>query len=139
VVQNEVRQDGMLDNIAKEAFRRPGIEVALPFLPTELPLLAANSGLHDSEINRITGIDKSYPNLVRVPESNMLFQFVAFSKKMAFPTTDWSSLAKYRVGIIKGWKILKMRITDYKILLPPLATKEIFTYLHISRHQQGQV
>lgn len=167
------KEDGLLDRIAKEAFARLGIQAEVPFLPAERSLMAANEGLHDGELNRIAGISKMYPNLVQVPESNMDFRFVGFSKDLAIETKDWADLKPYRVGIVKGWKILEqnlkdhpdviyvysaeqlfrqlekghvdivlygelvgraqlknMGLTEFNILSPPLAIREMFMYLH---------
>jgi len=170
---SNAEQTGMLDLIVKEAFNRLDIIVDVPFLPAERSIMVANSGIHDGELNRIEGMERIYPNLVRVPESNMDFKFVAFSKKKDFETTDWSTLHSLRVGFIKGWKIIeqnmknhpdiiyvnsaeqlfrqldkehidialygkmvgyaqlqKMKITNVRVLNPPLATKKMYMYLN---------
>jgi hypothetical protein len=63
VLLSNPAQNGMLDLIAKEAFSRIGVEIELPYLPTERSISAANDGLHDGELNRIAGMEKIYPNL----------------------------------------------------------------------------
>ena len=126
-------QNGTLDNIAREAFARIGIPVELPFLPAERSLLAANSGIHDGELNRIVNLEKNYPNLVRVEESMMTFRFVAFTKNCNVQTSSWSAFIPYRVGIIKGWKILE----DNTGILPQVtyvnSAQQLFTQLDKGR------
>ena len=73
--------------IAKEAFRRIGVEIELPYLPTERSISAANDGLHDGELNRIAGMEKIYPNLIRVDESMMDFEFVGLTKNISMTLT----------------------------------------------------
>jgi polar amino acid transport system substrate-binding protein len=165
-------QTGMLDRILKEAFHRLGYNAEIVFSPTEKSLPNVNAGLLDGEINRIEGMERTYPNLVRVPESNMTMNFVAFSKR-PHVIDGWESIRHLRIGIVKGWKILeenthgfpgitfvptetelfnmldKDRIdvalyakltgyeqimlrgfTDIHHLEPPLASRDMFLYLH---------
>jgi polar amino acid transport system substrate-binding protein len=126
---SNAEQTGMLDLIVKEAFNRLDIIAELPFLPAERSIMAANSGLHDGELNRIEGMERMYPNLVRVPESNMDFKFVAFSKKYDFETTDWSTLNSLRVGFIKGWKILEQNMQNHPDLIYVNSAKQLFRQL----------
>jgi polar amino acid transport system substrate-binding protein len=126
---SEPDQSGMLDRIVKEAFLRIGITVDIPFLPAERSIMLANTGIHDGELNRIEGIERLYPNLVRVPESNMDFNFVAFSKKQDFATTDWSTLKSMRVGFIKGWKILEENLKDHPDVVYANSAEQLFKQL----------
>jgi len=126
---SEPDQTGMLDRIVKEAFQRIGITVDVPFLPAERSIMAANAGIHDGELNRIEGIERLYPHLVRVPESNMDFNFVAFSKKQDFATTDWSTLKSLRVGYIKGWKVLEEQLRDHPEVTYTNSAEQLFNQL----------
>lgn len=164
--------DGFLDVVAREAFRRAGVELKLVKLPAERALLDANAGIEDGELTRIAGLEKQYPNLVRVPEKLLDWTFVAFSKDRTIPS-DWSSIRQHSVGYIKGWKIFEQHLAgagstiavenpeqlfrllaldridvalyshwmglaliqrqgmkDVHVLRPPLATREMFIYLH---------
>jgi polar amino acid transport system substrate-binding protein len=165
-------QRGFLDVIATEAFRRAGATLKLVKLPPERALLNANAGIEDGDLTRIAGLEAQYPNLVRVPEKLIDWQFAAFSKNAAIPAT-WPALRQRTVGHIKGWKIYEQnlagatrvttaadpeqlfrllelnrvevalyerwlgaalvkqqRLTDVRPLAPPLATREMFIYLH---------
>ncbi len=126
---SEPDQSGMLDRIAKDAFLRIGITIDVSFLPSERSVMLANTGIHDGELNRIEGMERLYPNLVRVPESNMDFNFVAFSKKQDFATTDWSTLKSMRVGFIKGWKILEENLKDHPDVVYANSAEQLFTQL----------
>ena len=107
-------QDGMLDLIAKEAFYRLGMEIEVPYFPTERSLKMADGGLTDGELNRVAGMEKNYPNLVRVDENMMDFQFVGFAlQQPPLMEGKWENLKLYQVGFIKGWKILEANIGDY--------------------------
>jgi polar amino acid transport system substrate-binding protein len=126
-------QNGLLDTIAKEAFSRIGIQIELPFLPAERSLIAASTGLHDGELNRVAGLEKLYPNLIRIDESMMHFRFVAFTRTCRIPTPDWQSLAPYRIGIIKGWKILEENAGKFDFVTYVNSAQQLFTLLALDR------
>jgi len=101
-----------LSLLANEMFSRAGRNVQIVKLPGERALLNANAGIDDGELFRVGGMEKKYPNLVKVPEAMMTFDFVAFTKpEKAFPVMDWTSLEPYIVGIINGWKIYETNVT----------------------------
>ncbi|HJW82255.1 MAG TPA: transporter substrate-binding domain-containing protein [Acidiferrobacterales bacterium] len=168
-------RNGFLDIVAGEAFRRAGAELRLVKLPAERGLINANAGIEDGELTRIAGLEKQYPNLVRVPEKLVDWEFSAFSKDASI-ASNWNSIRQRSVGHIKGWKIYEQslagaeRVTtaddpeqlfrlldlnrievalyerslgaalarqqglkDVRPLAPPLATREMFIYLH-KRH-----
>lgn len=107
---NTSTQDGFADEVATEAFKRIGYELHTERLPAERGLKSANKGLIDGEMTRVKGLNKTYKNLVRVPEKIMDWEFVAFSYKPISMAQGWSSLSGKLVGHINGWKILEKNI-----------------------------
>ena len=97
---------GLLDRLMTEAFHRLGIPVKIVYVETARSLIDVNAGVFDAEINRIEGLDQSYPHLIRVPEPNMEMHFIAFAKD-DLDLTAWADLEPYRVGLVRGWKILE--------------------------------
>jgi polar amino acid transport system substrate-binding protein len=95
---------GFLDVIATETFRRIGVELHLVKLPAERALLLANDGLEDGDLTRIAGLEEQYPNLVRVPEKLIDWDFAAFSRNASIPA-NFEAIRRHSVGLIKGWKI----------------------------------
>ena len=126
------RKTGMLDRILTEAFSRIGIKAELIYSETANSLADVNSGLADAEINRIEGMEVNYPNLVRVPESNMIMDFVAFSKT-DFQVEGWESIRDLQVGIVKGWKIYETATEHFpnRIMVP--TEQELFRMLDRDR------
>lgn len=166
-------KDGLLDVIVGEAFRRCGLTLELIRTPAERALQNVNNGLDDGDLSRIEGLEKHYPNLVRVPEKLFDMDFVAFTNSPKVTTSDLAAIANYNLGLIRGWKILeiktagmphvtpvrnaealftmlekkridialysrwmgtaltqKMRIANIRVVEPPLASREMFMYLH---------
>lgn len=102
---------GFLDQLLQEAARRVGVRVHLISPPAERGLVNANAGIEDGDSNRIAGLERDYPNLIRVPEKNMDMHFVAFTRQTGLSLDrGWRSLSGRSVGIIKGWKILERNL-----------------------------
>jgi polar amino acid transport system substrate-binding protein len=102
--------DGFLDIVAGEAFRRAGLRLKLVKLPPERGLVNANAGIEDGDLTRIAGLEKNYPNLVRVPEKLMDWHFVAFAHQAKPTQASWATLEPLYVGHIKGWKIYEQNL-----------------------------
>lgn len=124
--------NGMLDRVQREAFLRINMGVQFVTLPSERSLAEANSGGIDGDNNRIAGLEKSYPGLIQVPESNMTYEFTAFTLDPAVEVNGWESLGKYSVGYIQGWKILDENVKAAE--LTRVATpQQLFTLLKAKR------
>jgi polar amino acid transport system substrate-binding protein len=102
--------NGFLDRMLLEAFRRINRHIEFVILPSERSLSEANVGLLDGDHGRVAGLEKIYPNLLRVPEANMEWEFVAFAVKPGIVLNGWESLRSYHVGYIVGWKILEENV-----------------------------
>lgn len=123
--------NGFVDRIIKEAFRRIGEEIKIIHLPSERALVNADQGIEDGNFVRIAGLEKQYPNLIRVPEKICSFEFVAFSRNPSIRIRGWESLRPYHIGIITGWKILEANIVGTRSLTKvngPIALFELLTH-----------
>jgi polar amino acid transport system substrate-binding protein len=107
---NTASQNGFMDEITFEAFRRLNITLRIVQLPAERGLKRANRGIVDGEMSRVKGLDKHYKNLIRVPEKIMDWEFVAFSHLPSCLTQGWESLSDKSVAHLNGWKILENNI-----------------------------
>jgi polar amino acid transport system substrate-binding protein len=125
--------DGFLDIIAREAFRRADFGLKLERLPAERGLLNANTGLDDGDLSRIAGLEKIYPNLVRVPEKLVDWHFVAFTRKPDLRHITWSMLQPLAVGHIKGWKIYEQNLLQHQHVTTAGSAEQLFTMLDKNR------
>lgn len=103
---------GMIDLIIKEVFSRIGIKVEIILVASTHALAKANKGLYDGDIMRVGGASRNYPNLIQVPETIYDFDFVAFSKNLNIPLTDWEGLKPYRVAVPAGWVETDNHVTE---------------------------
>ena len=89
--------------IITEAYKRLGIEVSYDDYPAKRSLHLANEGkFHDGELHRIIGLEKRYPNLVRVPVVIFKLEAIVISKKLTFKVDGWESIRPYIIGIRRG-------------------------------------
>ena len=110
------KHDGILDKILIEAFSRSQATINLVITPSERGLINANNGTADGDANRISGLQSTYNNLIQVQESNMTYEFVAFTKNKDIAIKDWSDLKGHTVGYIIGWKIFDEKVPSENIL-----------------------
>lgn len=128
------QQTGFLDRVGQEAFRRAGLRLRLVQLPAERGLKNANDGIEDGDLTRIAGIDKTYPNLQRVPEKLIDWRFAAFTHRrdLAIPV-NWKSLLSHNVGVIRGWKIAETNLATAKNLVLVNDVDQLFGLLNRQR------
>jgi len=126
-------QTGFVDVIVRQALKRIGYGFISVNLPAERSLRNANAGIDDGDLLRIGGLQKTYPNLIQVPEKIMDVEFSIFSKRNQLPITNWADLKTYSVAIITGWKILERNITDVVDLTKVKNVDQLFAMLQKER------
>lgn len=124
--------NGFIDVVAREAFRRAGVQLTLVKLPAERGLINANSGIEDGEISRIAGIDSQYPNLIRVPEKLIDWEFSAFSKQGTLPAR-LEQLSRQPIGHIRGWKIYEKQLVGAPMVVSADDASQLFKLLQLGR------
>ncbi len=123
---------GFLDVVAGEAFRRAGVKLRLVKLPAERALLNANAGIEDGDLTRIAGLEAQYPNLIRVPEKLIDWEFSAFSMNSAIPT-NLDALRTHSVAHIKGWKIYEQMMGGAPAVVTAEDSAQLFRLLELKR------
>ena len=106
-------RQGFLDLLVAEMFGRLGRRAQIQFYPSaERALMNANNGLDDGDALRVAGLSAIYPNLVRVPETIIDNNFVAYSLRHAVATPGFDALQPYLIGYIVGWKIFEAKLGE---------------------------
>jgi len=121
--------NGFIDQIATEAFRRCGVNLVIDHLPAERALRNANKGILDGDLMRIEGLEKIYPDLIRVPEKLVDWYFVAFSTKPVDMSKGWGSLENHNVALITGWKIYENNVPKSAKITRVKDAEQLFTLL----------
>jgi len=103
---------GFIEELARTAFKRIGVDVDVITVPVERSLINANSGLDDGDIYRVAGVEREYPNLIRVPEKVLDTDFVAYSKRSGIRIRNWADLKPYSVAYATGWKAYERNVKE---------------------------
>jgi len=126
-------QDGFLDSIAKEMFKRNNLGLEIIRLPAERALKSSNSGIIDGELLRIEGMEKNYKNLIPVPETMFIQDFVAFTRNPSLGINGWDDLKLLTVAYIKGWKVFEFNIPKSAKTIIANDSQQLFALLDKNR------
>ncbi|MDS4014598.1 MAG: transporter substrate-binding domain-containing protein [Candidatus Accumulibacter sp.] len=126
---------GFLERVVREAFRRAGMALDIQAIPAERALINVNTGVDDLDLSRASGFEQQYPNLVRVPEKTMDFEFVAFvpASSTPFPTDHWNSLRDHTVAYVTGWKIFERNVGQTRETVRAPSIPSLFEILKQNR------
>lgn len=126
---------GFLDQLIVAVFQDVGLEAEVIIYPTatERGMLNANEGVDDGLAMRVAGLEKQYPNLIRVPEAVADNDFVAYTTGKRFATDSWESLAPYVVTYIIGWKVFEQNMPKGKEITLVRDADQLFGLLKAHR------
>jgi polar amino acid transport system substrate-binding protein len=101
-------KQGFIDLLVPTLFQRIGVEaVGVQYAASERAMLNANSGIDDGVVLRIKGLERAYPNLVRIDEKILDNDFVAYAKYLKLSPKSFADLKPFQVAHINGWKIFE--------------------------------
>lgn len=126
---------GFLDLLIPEIFRRIGVEaVATQYIAaSERAMMFANSGFDDGVAMRIRGLEKTYPNLIRVDEKVLDNDFVAYASRPLQLAASFQGLRGYEVGHIHGWKIFEAGVPAEVAVTKAKDAEQLFLLLENDR------
>jgi polar amino acid transport system substrate-binding protein len=115
-----------------EVYQRLGIEINIINYPAERAVVLANSGITDGELSRKAIVAKLYPNLLRIPTAYAETKTAIFAKKKHFPVDLKDKSKKYRIAILRGYKIAEYLTQNFRV--ETIATpKRLFYFLERDR------
>ena len=128
-------RNGFLDQLLTAVFKEIGLEAELLIYPTatERGMLNANEGIDDGLAMRVAGLEKQYPNLIRVPEEVTVNDFVALTLGPRFATNGWESLSSYVVSYIIGWKVFEQNVPKGREIVLVRDADQLFGLLKAER------
>lgn len=97
---------------AEVAFQRAGINAVVREVSPERSAVLANEGTTDGDVGRSSGLEKTYPNLVQIPEPIYQYAPTAFTYKRFDVTGGWESLRSHTVCIRRGLRQTEQRTKD---------------------------
>lgn len=125
---------GFQDLVVTEVFRRIGLKGRVEsYNESARALINANGNIDQGVAMRIKGLEKKYPNLVRVEERLIGNDFVAYSKNLELITDSWKSLEPYIAAYIHGWVIFERNLGPDQVKHAVKNTSQMFTMLDKGR------
>lgn len=124
---------GFLNELARAAYGRIGVQVEVSTVPAERSLINVNSGIDDGEIQRVAGLERDYPNLLRVPGNVIFNDFIAYTKRADIRIRNWADLQPYVVAYANGWRIFDLNVKGVKNLTKTPSIHELFPLLEKGR------
>ncbi|MBT3703192.1 MAG: transporter substrate-binding domain-containing protein [Alphaproteobacteria bacterium] len=104
-------ETGFQNLVVAEVFRRIGLKARVKqYVASARAMSNANANIDHGVAMRIKGLEKKFPNLVRVEERLVENDFVAYSRNLVFKSNSWQSLLPYRVAYIHGWVIFERNL-----------------------------
>ena len=88
--------------ILQVAYGRMDIGISVVKYPGKRSLHEANLGNIDGEIQRVIGLEKHYPNLIRIPTPINYVEPYFFSKNRDITLGNCQALESYTVGMVRG-------------------------------------
>jgi polar amino acid transport system substrate-binding protein len=116
---------GFIEELARAAFGRVGIEVEVITVPTGRSLINVNAGIDDGDIFRVAGAEADYPNLIRIPEKTLDTDFVAYTKRSDIKIRSWTDLQPYSVAFAAGWRPYELNVQGVKELTKTPSISEL--------------
>jgi polar amino acid transport system substrate-binding protein len=113
----------------KEAYAQLGIEASLISLPGERSVQLLNVGKYDADVIHPAGLEKIYPNLLKIDVPLITVDAIAVTAGRVFTIDGWHSLNRYRVCVRRGIKAIEFAasglphvdvINDYRAIFDML-------------------
>ena len=140
------QKTGFTEQLLAELFRSLKLDGQVVFNPAAARALAlANDGIEDGLAARIAGLEKDYPNLIRVPEPVFYNDFVAASAPDApVDIRSWGDLGTFSVGYILGWQIFDHNLPQVRELTQVKDSAQLLGLVRAGRtdiilHERWQV
>jgi polar amino acid transport system substrate-binding protein len=103
---------GFIERVLTDAYGEVGATPEIRTYPVARSIEMANDGITDAEAWRGPGIDRDYPNLIRVPEAILTLEYRAYTLDKPFMGANWDSLRGHRVCVNLGEKLIEDRTRD---------------------------
>lgn len=141
---------GFTDLVVTEVFRRLGVtaEVSVIFARAR-GIRLVDEGVDDGLTAAVAGLEKDYPNLVRVPEKIFDNDFIAATlavddASQAWAIRSFADLAPYSVAYIIGWQVFDRNLGPVRELTQAKDADQLLTLLSNHRvevilHERWQV
>lgn len=137
--------DGFHQLLVKAVFARLGVAAEVDVnLASSRAFSLANDGVTDGLAGRVAGMEKEYPNLIRVPEPMFMNDFVACALTPDPTPASWAGLTPKAVAYIIGWQVFEHNLPPVRELTQTKDSSQLLNLLKAGRtevilHERWQV
>ena len=124
---------GFLNELARSAFERIGVKAQVHVLPPARALINANAGIDDGDVYRVAGIERDFPNLLRVTESVLDLEFTAYTMHPGIEIRTWADLAPYAVAYTTGYIYYDLHVKSAREITKTDSIEQLFPLLEKGR------
>ncbi|RAU23523.1 hypothetical protein CU669_04785 [Paramagnetospirillum kuznetsovii] len=119
--------------LVRDVFARTGVQAKVDVnLAAARAFHLADDGVTDGLAGRVAGMEKEFPNLVRVPEPMFFNDFVACTAGPP-PPQRWDELTSHGVAYIIGWQIFERNLPTVRDLAVAKDAAQLVGLLRIGR------
>lgn len=119
--------------IIKEAYRRIGMTVEFHRYPVKRANLAADSGIVDGVLYRREGLEREFPNMIRIPVVIKRDDVIAVLRDKSITINDWASLTPYAVGCLLGFDSAIQNLSPAQSAVTVNSAEKLYTMLELGR------
>ena len=101
--------------------------------PGERSIVSSNNGDVDGELFRQEGVEKTYQDLVKVPVAISKIDLVVVTKNKKFVIDGWNSLRYYKVGYVRGIKVIENNLIYGTVSEPVTGLEQAYKMLDAGR------
>lgn len=123
---------GFFDVLFQEIGRRAGFKVMVVQQPDKRSLDLTNRGVNDADGPRIPGLERQYPNLVRVDEPLVVAELVAFARK-GTRYAHWGDLAGKQAALPVNWSAPEGKLPDSTQIVEVISSHQGMAMLDVGR------
>ena len=123
---------GFFDVLFQELGRRAGFKVMVVQQPDKRSLDLTNRGVNDADGPRIPGLERQYPDLVRVDEPLLMAELVAFARK-GTRYADWNDLAGRQAALPVNWSLPEGKLPQSAQIVEVMSSHQGMAMLDVGR------
>ncbi|MGJ8693229.1 MAG: hypothetical protein ACSHW0_12200 [Thalassotalea sp.] len=101
--------------VLREAYQQIGYQLTVIHVPIARSLILANSGKLDGDVSRVAGVEKQYPQLIKIPVPINHIDVRMFTYNQALLVNSAEIDGRYRIGCVRG--VISVRQISKKMKL----------------------
>ena len=115
-------------SVLEYAYEAAGVEISVESYPALRSLVNADIGITDGVMVRMSGLEASYTNLIRIKIPVSFIELMVYTRDVFFNVEGWESLSPYKITFMLGNQLVMEHTAGMKfetVSTPELAFKKL--------------